>query len=295
MPRFTVLMPTHNRADVVGYAIRSVLDQTEVDFELLVVGDGCTDGTSDLVRDFNDPRIVWFDLPKAPGFGYANRNIALREARGELIAYAPHDDLLFRDHLELLGEEIAMTGADWVHSRPLWVTPTGTIVPGFVNLAHDDELERFMTRANGIPAGTVVHRRDCFARFGFWPEDVERSGDWEVWRRFIRGGAAYRSVSVPTMLHFTADWRRALDKGSRTFKVFDRLATRKAWWPAGMRAVVRESEPEQAVVSEAMARGAQAWCDGIRADVDRVTQRLARDFLQFDKDSRQNGGAKEQS
>lgn len=295
MPRFSVLLPTHNRADVVGFAIRSVLEQTEIDFELLIVGDGCTDATPEVVRSFDDARIVWLDLPKAAGFGYANRNVALRAARGELIAYAPHDDLLFRDHLEVLARQIDASGVDWIHSRALWVTPAGTIAPGFVNLAHDDEVEDFMVRANGIPAGTVVHRRDCFERFGYWPENIERSGDWEIWRQFFRGGATYLSLAVPTMLHFTADWRRAMAKELRTLKVFDRLAGRKAWWPAGLRAVVREGVPEQAEVSEAMLRGGQAWCTGIRADIDRVTQRLARDSLRFGEESRRHREREEES
>ena len=133
-PRFSVLLPTHNRADVLAYAIRSVLRQTEPDFELLIVGDGCTDNTAGVVAGFDDPRIRWFDLPKAPHFGYANRNIALKQARGELIGFMAHDDIVFDDHLALLAATLDESGAEWAYSRPLWVSSDGTVVVYPMNL-----------------------------------------------------------------------------------------------------------------------------------------------------------------
>jgi glycosyltransferase involved in cell wall biosynthesis len=183
MPRVSILLPTHNRADVLELALQSVLDQTEMDFELLVVADGCTDGTLPLVAGIGDPRIRLFDLPKAPAFGYANRNIALREASGEYIAFAAHDDLLLPDHLRLLIDCLDATGREWAYSRPLWVSSDGTIVPFATNLTNADELRDFMTVANTIPASCVVYRRSCLDRYGYGPEDVSSALDCHHRRR----------------------------------------------------------------------------------------------------------------
>ncbi len=87
-PRFSILLPTRDRPELLRLAIRSVLASTAPDFELLVVGDGASRDTAAVVASFSDARIKWFDLPKAPHMGYANRNVALRQAAGEFIAFA---------------------------------------------------------------------------------------------------------------------------------------------------------------------------------------------------------------
>ena len=174
------------------------LQQTERDFELLVVADGCTDDTAKVVRGVDDRRIRLFNLPKAPFFGYANRNIALREARGEFVAFAAHDDLLFPDHLAVLIEALESSGHEWGYSRPLWVSTDGVIVPSGTNLTLPDELDFFLTQANTIPASCVVYRRSCLDRYGYWPEDVpsaRRLGALDEDRRGQRGRAVLRRAA----------------------------------------------------------------------------------------------------
>lgn len=208
-PRVSVLLPTHNRADVVGYAIRSALAQTMPDFELLVAGDGCSDGTASEVRSFDDPRIHWFDFPKAPHLGYANRNRALREAQGEYVAYLAHDDLWFEDHLERLITRMDSTGAEIGYTLLLLVAPDGTVTPRVAN-AHDERFVRLLAESKqGLGITCVAHRRDAFDRHGAWNEDLPRGGDSELWGRIIRGsGGNVVYEPVATALHFVAVWRR---------------------------------------------------------------------------------------
>ena len=67
MPRVTVVIPTFNWSTVLPYSIGSVLRQTFADFELLVIGDGCTDDSEAVVRAVGDARVRWLNLPRNTG------------------------------------------------------------------------------------------------------------------------------------------------------------------------------------------------------------------------------------
>jgi hypothetical protein len=281
MPRVSILLPTHNRADVLGLAIQSVLDQSLTDFELLVVADGCTDGTVPLVAGIGDPRIRLFDLPKAPYFGYANRNIALREAKGDYVAFAAHDDLLLVDHLRLLVDRLDATGREWVYSRPLCVSTDGTIVPYATNLTIADELRYFLTVENTIPASCVVYRRSCLDRYGYWPEDVSSAADWRHWIAIIEGGGGknIEYVATPTCLHFSAEWKQSRHSGVDEVRTWLDIAGCSEWWPDALRYAIPAGVPEQHVIAAAMRAGGAAWLAELRAAVDLVLSRLAWDYL----------------
>jgi Glycosyl transferase family 2 len=264
-PRYTVLLPTHNRADAVGHAIASVLAQTERDFELLVVGDGCTDDTATVVRSFDDARLRWFDLPKAPNFGYANRNLALREAQGELVAFMAHDDLLLTDHLARMAEPFADDGVEWAYSRPLWVADDGRIVPFAVDLRIAEQRHVFVTDHNSIPASCVVYRRRLHQRIGMWPEEIAGSGDWEMWKRMIdpSRGANLAYVPEPTTLHFRADWRPTDAWGPPPLHAWLVVASADAW-PDALRFEIPDGVTAQAA---AAARLSAEWTQELRAAI----------------------------
>jgi glycosyltransferase involved in cell wall biosynthesis len=117
MPRFSVLMPTYNRADTILRAIESVLAQTYADWELVVVDDGSTDGTFEKIANV-DPRIR---IIRQPNQGLAGaRNTGMRSAAGDLVAFLDSDDEWLPHHLELASAffdafplESVFTGEFW--------------------------------------------------------------------------------------------------------------------------------------------------------------------------------------
>jgi len=276
---FSVLLPTHNRPDVLPFAIRSVLNQTLQDFELLIVGDGCTDNTSEVVSTFVDPRIRWFDLPKAPNFGYANRNLALRSARGKYIAFMAHDDLWLPDHLELLHRQVSQPGVEIAYSRPLWVIPLGMIAPGIFNLEHAPTLKSFLAQErNGIPAGCVVHRRECFAKYGYWDDTLPACGDLDMWARIIEGGGRnnFAYLPEPTCLHFRANWHTDSYMVIHKLNIWKRLHAHEGLLPTQLKVAVENGVTEQEAVWREMSANPQDWSKLLRSGIRQaLDQRVA--------------------
>lgn len=253
-PRFTILMPTHYRPDVIGYAVQSVLSQTLGDFELFVIGDGVTDETREAVGRFNDPRVRFFDFPKAPGFGYANRNRALREARGRLIGFLADDDLYFPDHLERLGAAFDDPTIQLAYSRGLVVSRTGRARPSTTNLELAVELARYR-RKGGIVAGTVCYRAGAPGIDDPWP-DVPRAGDQHLWLSIIdrHSPACVRFLRDPTLLHFHA---------GRYYKgrpgALASVAAPGDWYPTILAPSLVPGTVEQAAYSAQMSADPEGW------------------------------------
>lgn len=100
MPKFSIIIPTYNRVYILPRAIDSVRAQTMSDWELLIVDDGSTDNTADVIKNYNDPRIRHI-LQKNAGPSAA-RNNGMKRAQGDMIAYLDSDDALAPEYLTSL-------------------------------------------------------------------------------------------------------------------------------------------------------------------------------------------------
>lgn len=206
-PLFSVVIPTYNRAASAAAAVRSVLAQTDGRWECLVVDDGSTDGTKAALAGFTDPRLRFFWNQKNRG-QHACRNQAIREARGEWIAFLDSDDLFLPGRLEALAKAIA--------SRPsagFWFT--NAYVHRWGRL-----IGRLFDPARSIPEGKVPGwyavgdrwlpyvttmvcvRKAEFAKTGFFREDLRILEDTELYARMFAGGLEVGVVREPLAVRF---------------------------------------------------------------------------------------------
>lgn len=202
-PAITVIVATYNSAATLTEALRSVSAQDYEDFEVLVVGDGCTDDSEDVVRGAGDPRFTWIGLPENSGSPAAPRNVALERARGRAVAHLGHDDLWFPDHLSIAMAALDGGDADLVSTVgiALWPSapPLRFSLPASANPALTGE---------GLSPSTWVHRMALPAGCDRWPTDVDLADDVVFLRRLRDAGGREQVVDSITVLKFPSPvWR----------------------------------------------------------------------------------------
>jgi glycosyltransferase involved in cell wall biosynthesis len=175
-------MPTHNRAYIIGDAIRSVRRQSHRAWELLIVDDGSTDETESVVRSFHrDNRIRYLKLETKSGVGVA-RNEALAAASGELIAYLDSDNRWDSEFLALMVAGLDMNDAAMGYSATELIDGRATV--GFRGDRFD--FERCLD-SNYIDINSFCHRRDLVSDgVGFDPK-IRRTSDWDFILRLTFG------------------------------------------------------------------------------------------------------------
>ena len=188
----SVCLPTYNGAEYVEEALRSILDQTYQDFELLIVDDGSTDATLDIVQSFSDPRIKLHRNPERLGIP-ANWNRCLELAAGEFVCVFHQDDVMQPENLE---RKVQLLSTDptlgFVHSavEPLVDESAPTSFANWIEDATEDTvfggLEYFRTlllRGNRVCAPTVMARRHALLEQGGFNKDLGFACDYAMWLR----------------------------------------------------------------------------------------------------------------
>jgi glycosyltransferase involved in cell wall biosynthesis len=201
-PTISVIMPVLNGERYIAEAIDSICRQTYSDYELLVIDDGSSDRTPEIVSGYA-ARMDLKYLPHEKNQGITRSvNDGLRRASGKFIAFLDHDDLWLPDFLQTqvtyLSEhpEVGLVHADFQT-----IDGAGQVIE------HSVAKERNRTRPSGlvfrelfmesmICGNSVLVRKECFDRLGLWDESL-RWADYHMWLRIARH---YRIDYVPRVL-----------------------------------------------------------------------------------------------
>lgn len=205
-PTVSVVIATYNWSSVLRLAMASVLEQTFADLELLVVGDGCTDDTEEVVRSFEDRRVQWHNLPENSGHQSVPNNYGIDAARGRYVAYLGHDDLWHPKHLEALVSKLEASGADFAHSLGVMIGPEGSNARVVTGVWPKTSYERGFS----VPPSTVIHSSAFARRIGGWRvyRDIEEQPDIDFLNRAFDAGARFARVEQLTVFKFNSSWRK---------------------------------------------------------------------------------------
>ena len=183
--RVSVIIPTYNRAKLLDRAIQSVLNQTYQDFELILVDDGSTDNTREVVSGFADDRIRYIRLNEGTGGCAAPRNLALGVAQGEYIAILDDDDFW-------VDEDKLRAQVDFLDAHTDYVligTNMAVVDRDGVEVSHsclpekDDEIRSQLLWKNCFLHSTVLFRKSTAVDSGGYScvKGTAYSDDYDMW------------------------------------------------------------------------------------------------------------------
>jgi len=179
-PGISVIMPAYNHERFVGQAIESVLKQTHGAFEFIIVNDGSTDGTEEVIRRYDDERITYVRQDNADAFGALNNGISL--ATGAYIAIINSDDRFHPERLATLLEYAQRRHAVLVFSNLDFIDEAGGSLAGHPLISYHDRLLQHLDREPLLPALLRGNPAITTSNFFFRKDFVTAHGGFKPYR-----------------------------------------------------------------------------------------------------------------
>jgi glycosyltransferase involved in cell wall biosynthesis len=188
-PRVTVLMPAYNAGKYIGEAIQSILDQSFQDFEILIIDDGSTDNTRDIIKSFKDLRIRIIEQQVCKGVS-RSLNAGLQAAKGRYIARFDADDICFPKRLERQVHFLD-TRPDYIliGTDAEYISENGDHLFNFHcrGYSYEEILEELYQYCPFIHS-SVMYRKEEVLKTGGYPVNAHNFEDYLLWANLVRRG-----------------------------------------------------------------------------------------------------------
>ena len=206
-PTVSVVIPTYNREQFIERSIKSVLNQTYQDFEIIVVDDASIDNTKEVVAGFNDQRIKYVRHEKNRGEAAA-RNTGIKLAEADYIASHDSDD-------EWLPEKLAKQIQVFENCSPevgvvytgFWKEESGekTYIPFEGVNKKEGNIHQELLKGNFIGSPVTLIKKECFEKAGMFNEEISNLVDWELWLR-VSKYYHFKYIDEPLVIaHYHSD------------------------------------------------------------------------------------------
>lgn len=198
MPKISIILPSYNSAPYLKEALESVFRQSYGDFELIVINDGSTDNTADILKGFSDSRLRLISNTANLGI-VESLNEGLKIAKGDYIARFDADDLMLPERLKEQGEfldkhpEIIVVGS-WAET----IDHSGQPLGNYDYPPLDDRaIRRRLLKHNPFIHSSTMLRREPLLSCGGYRKAFQHIEDYELWTRLLRLGAG---ANIPERL-----------------------------------------------------------------------------------------------
>ncbi|MBT3517343.1 MAG: glycosyltransferase [Nitrospina sp.] len=198
-PKVSVIVPTYNRADRLERALNSIVSQTCQDFELIVVDDGSTDKTYQLMKSF--PKAQYFYIKKNSGVSKA-RNVGLAFAKGELICFLDSDDLWKEKKIQIQSLWLENNKDSQIcYTDEIWVRNGVRVNPMNRHRKYSGDIFRHCLGLCIVSPSSVMIRAKLFDEIGNFDESLPACEDYDLWLR-IASKYAFHLIEEPLIIKY---------------------------------------------------------------------------------------------
>lgn len=197
IPFFSIVLATYNRGHIINRAINSVFNQKFKDWELIIVDDGSTDNTLDVLRSIRNKPQVRIIKKRRQG-QYGSRNTGIKAAMGKYVTFIDSDDEYKPEHL--------LMKADYLKKNPkVDVLHGGIEVIGDPYVVDVTNLNKFIHAADCSLCGTIVVRRSLLQKIGGFSTKIIYGGDYKLIEKLIKNNANVVRMETPTYKHYRTE------------------------------------------------------------------------------------------
>lgn len=192
-PELSIIMPVYNSVKYVAEAVNSLLSQSFTNFELIIINDASTDGSTDVLKNFKDSRIKLLNNNKNGGIVYS-RNRGLAKARGKFVAQFDSDDVALPEKFEkqigflkknpgfgMVGSWVRMIDGDGKMMKEKWKLPAKPrLIPAIMLFRNYFVQSTIVVRREAIPEGGYRSGFDVVEDYQMWIDIAKKYPTWNL-------------------------------------------------------------------------------------------------------------------